>query len=346
VKRVLLMLGALALLAPPPAAAITRAHRARAVRRHARRAPVVAVRDLPPIEDTTAFPRVEAVIDSTYRGHARVVHVAFVNGFTPGGSRDIPGDQVRAASDALDDVAREHQAVLIGATDPMRFHETRRKLTNMFNYTLGVTRANYLNQVTGNRAVVSTSVILNDRRGVYVVEIEPAEAGVPIAAGGPGAMPGNESSPGAELEREGAEPLTLDAHLAGVYLKAGRMDWGGPQAGLSVRRGRYELFTEYGRTFGEPDDNRMQTAGFRVGAPVGLFWQVEAIDARKLVVYLDQYTSRATGGTLGIGWAWSPHPFYLNLNGGIGPFDVVTPDRLKDHWEFGFDLGATAGFSF
>lgn len=356
-KRLAIVLGALALLAPSaalPAARhpVRRAHRHVVHTRHAvRHHAVVAARDLPPMNDTAVFPRVEAVIDSTYRSHARVVHVTFVEGFTAGGSRDIPGDQLRAASDALDGIPREHQAVLIGATDPMRFHETRRKLTNMFNYTLGITRANYVNQLTGNRGVVSTTVILNDRRGVYLVEIESTEPGVPIAAGGPvnnvsQPTPENAGGPWAPLNHEHAQDIWLDAHVAGVYLKAGHMDWGGPQVGLSVRRGRYELFTEYGRTFGDPDDNRMQTAGFRVGAPVGLFWQVEAIDARKLVVYLDQYTSRAVGGTLGLGWAWSPHPFYLNLNGGIGPFDVVTPDRLKDHWEFGFNLGATAGFTF
>src|SRR5438105_1646796 len=77
------------------------------------------------------------------------------------------GDQVRAASDALDAMPHGRQTVLIGATDPMRFHDTRRKVTHMFNYTLGLTRANYLNQLTGNRAVVSTTVLLNDRRGVY-----------------------------------------------------------------------------------------------------------------------------------------------------------------------------------
>ena len=52
------------------------------------------------------------------------------------------------------------------------------------------------------------------------------------------------------------------------------------------------------------------------------------------------------GGTIGLGYGFSTDPLYLDLNGGIGPFDVVTRDRLHDHWEFGFHLGATAGFTF
>ncbi len=295
-----------------------------------------------PMHDTTPFPRINAVIDSTYHGHARVDEVRFFEGFSPGGSRDIPGDMVRACSDALDNVSRDRQAVLIGATDPLRFHDTRRKVTQMFNYTLGLTRANYLNQLTGNRAMVSTTVLLNDRRGVYLVTVMPNdhEGEKMIAAGGP------EGGPYAPLNHEHASDITFDAHAAGLYVRAGDMDWGGPQIGLSVRRGHYELFTEYGRTFGDPDDNRMQSAGLRIGGPNGFFWQLQAIDARKLIVYLDTYTARAVGGTLGLGWGWDTAPWYLNLNGGVGVFDVVTRDQLKDETKVGFHLGATAGFSF
>ena len=296
-----------------------------------------------PMHDTQPFPRVNAVIDSTYRGHARVVDVRFFEGFSPGGSRDIPGDQIRAASDALDAIPRNQQGVLIGATDPQRFHDTRRKVTHMFNYALGLTRANYINQLTGNRSVVSTTVILNDRRGVYLVTIESTdhEGEKMIAAGGP-----TEGGPYAPLNHTHPSELMLDAHVSGFYLKVGHMDYGGPQVGLSVRKNRYELFTEYGRTFGDPDDNRIQTAGLRVGEPVGFFWQIEAIDARKLVTWLDMYTSRAVGGTGGVGFAWNPQHFYLNVNGGIGGFDIVVPQHVKDRWQFGFNLGATAGFTF
>jgi len=31
---------------------------------------------------------------------------------------------------------------------------------------------------------------------------------------------------------------------------------------------------------------------------------------------------------------------------GIGPFNDVTTDRLKDHWEFGVAAGGNVGFTF
>lgn len=314
----------------------------------AREAGAQRVRDLPPLNDPTQFPRVEAVIDSTYRGRMRVVDVQFFEGFSPGGSRDIAPADVDRAANIIGNADRRHDIVFIGATDPMRFHETRRKLTNLHNYTLGLARANFLNQMTGSRGVVSTSVIMNDRRGVYVVTVEPrtgsdlAEHTHPYAA----------LDHGHEFD---AHEVKFSPHVAATWVRVDDEDYFTPQVGLAARKGRYSLFMDYGRTFRdneevdglvETGDDRVMISGLRIGQEQGLFFQLAFVDARELIPYLDMYTSRAVGGTVGLGFGWHPEPVDVMLHGGIGLFDSVTPEQLDDEVEFGFHLGLGVGFTF
>lgn len=300
----------------------------------------MAARNEPPMHDPTPFPRIDAVIDSTYRGRMEVVDVQFVGGFSPGGSRDIDAGELQRAADLVRQAGRERDRdiVFIGATDPMRFHATRAKLTNLHNYTLALARANYIKQRTGLRGMVSTDVLLNDRRGVYVVTIQRRDRDDVVAIGG--------DIPDSWDDEMAGREIVFNPHVAVAYVRAGGTDYTAPQVGIGIRKGNYALFTSYGRTFRDPDDNRVQTAGLRIGDDDGVFGQLMFIDARKLVPYFDQYVHRAVGGTAGLGVGWHPAPLDVVLNGGIGAFDVVSPDALKNRWEFGFNLGFGIGFTY
>ncbi|MGH2400901.1 MAG: hypothetical protein ACRDF6_13780, partial [bacterium] len=281
--------------------------------------------------DTASFPKVNAVVDSMFDGRMRAASVAFFEGFSPGGSRDIPEAEVARLGQTLDDMPRRDRRarVLIGATDPVRFHRTRQNLTHMFNYTLGIARANYMNNMTGNRATVSTHVILNDRRGVYLVDLERVEDARGVS---------DHDHPYAALDHAHDFPaeVRFNPHAGVVYLRAGDEDYFSPQVGLGIRKGNFSLFAAYGRTFEDPDDDRIMTSGLRVGQEEGLFFQLGFVDARKLIPHFDEYTARAVGITAGAGFGWRPRPIDITLTGGVGGFNVVTEDELKDEWEFGF----------
>ena len=291
--------------------------------------------DVPRMDRT---PVSDATFDSLYTrlGH-RIVDVRFFEGFSAGGPRDIPESEIDRARDAVANVPRRTVARWHGATDPERFHQTRKKITDMFNYTLGLARAHYVNTRTGKLGDVSTDVVLNDRRGVYLVVIEPGERE-------PRAIAGPVSDEFASMDRD--EPWTLGPTAGLIYLHADGIDWFTPNAGVMLRKGKYSLYANYGRTFEDPDDDdRVMTSGLRVGDP--LFFQAGFIDARMLIPFFDEYLDRAVGGTVGLGYAFHPGKSWdINVNGGVGIFNMVTQDELEDHWEPGVTAGANVGFTF
>ncbi len=302
-------------------------------------------RDVPPLNDPTPFPKIQAVIDSTWRdGDMRPVRWEFFEGFSPGGSRDLPAAAVARASAFVDDASRGRMIVFIGATDPMRFHEQRRKVNHMFNYTLGLARAAWLHQATGHRGMVATHVVQNDRRGVYVVEVERERgrgADEPVA----GVLPTSTNTVGGDIGDFGE--IFFTPHVGLTYVVAGDENYVAPQVGLGIRKGNYALWMAYGRTFGGEDEDRIMTSGLRIGPDFGgPFFQLQFVDARKLVTWFDEYTARAVGGTAGIGFGFRPEPIDLTLHAGVGFFNAVTPDELEDEWEIGFHLGASLGFTY
>jgi len=130
--------------------------------------------DAGPTEVPDRTPQSDMVLDTmfTHRGE-RVCEVRFFQDFSPGGTRDIGTAQIDNLNRVLNTIRPPFRAYLIGASDPERFEATRRKVSQMNNWTLGPARASWLNAKTGYRATVLATTIINDRRGVYLVIVEP-----------------------------------------------------------------------------------------------------------------------------------------------------------------------------
>lgn len=105
----------------------------------------------------------ESKIDSIFAARGeRVVSMTYVEGFSRGGTRDatatVPGQR----------------KYYLGTSDLERYEKTRRKVSQMNNWSVGAARANWLWAQNGYVGEVMPMTIMNHRgRGVYVIVTTP-----------------------------------------------------------------------------------------------------------------------------------------------------------------------------
>lgn len=104
----------------------------------------------------------ESMINGIFAARGeKVLRIEFVKEFSPGGTRDATA------------IVAGQRKYYLGTSDLERFEQTRRKVSQMSNWSVGVARANWLWAENGYVGEVLPMTIMNHRaRGVYVIVTE------------------------------------------------------------------------------------------------------------------------------------------------------------------------------
>ena len=316
---------------------------------------------------------VSARIDSTLHGmYGPGVRIANLSWFGPFADREaskasIDAQQVLEAMDDLDWLEDEVDPVWFGSTGPRDGGLSAQSLTS-----LRTRRAALMNVETGGRGVVAPAQPLGmDQSGAYLVLVrrppgqptrvpgregyvaqdtrivsEPARPPQPPRPSPPSRSPQRTVPPSSA----GTEPgFHLGPILGAMFLSADATTFFSPMYGASVRRNPYSLFLGDSGAFatgGEGSGDRFRFGGVRYGQPTGVFFQLIAIDARRVSPERDVYTHRATGGTGGVGYQWAQGHLHGSITGGLGAFDAIVPGEAESKTAFGFSVTGHAGFTF
>lgn len=248
----------------------------------------------------------ESMINAIFaeRGE-KVLRIEFVKEFTPGGTRD-----------ATARVPGRHKYYL-GTSDLERFEQTRRKVSQMNNWSIGVARANWLWAENNYEGEVLPMTIMNHHaRGVYVILTEPIIATVPTRPQRIEAplQPLEHELRIRELERRG---LWLRPSLGAGLITMDPLGFATPVVGLAggYRFGQTDVgfYTLQGQDF-QPDLRGLCRYGLQLGDELGwafrLGYQSDWTELRG-----DGHTDRRReGGEVGVTYGTS----VLSVSGYFG----------------------------
>ena len=116
-----------------------------------------------------------SIAQSMYAPEATVIEIWMYQGFSDGGSNDLPEDGITAAQARLAASNADQRWLIVPSSSPLRYDRIygghNWKISSKDNTALRLARAQWFNSRIGNRANVYAPGLTDDRKAIYLVGV-------------------------------------------------------------------------------------------------------------------------------------------------------------------------------